>query len=172
MSESLTWKPCRLREDDLLEKLKAADGDHNQSLRDLEDHLPQISCGGEAGALLVSPEIQSRYQKLLAGDSQNTSEGDVVILAPDPSKKELQSLEIVDLMRRNGGHLLKLGDLARLFPKAKLGGKGLPLEKLVADDIVLKTKQFPQGISLGESYVDPGGELIVSHLYQQELREN
>ena len=149
-SKPLDWQNCRVDPQDLKDQISSS-----------EDRLPVIHCDGVAGTLLVTPEIAFQYRQLQAGRTEQTPKHyDLKLLVPNPSQTLLTTSDIVALMKANGGHLIKVEDLARLYPNAHLvvtSGKNL-------GDLNRE--------SLGKAFIDPSGELIVSHLYQKELFKN
>lgn len=178
---SIELTPCQVSEQQLWEAFKTADkkevpvkvGDlvikeGDGRLNAPGDHLPTIMCEGQEKTLLASPVIQDLY-RILRGDKKRRESGakhKFRLLSVNEDKKILTREEINWLMKRNGSHPLRLGDIARLYPKARIRGEGPILKDLAAEPIITAE----HNTTLADAYIDPGGDLIVSHFYSQELR--
>ncbi len=180
MSETLQWRGIRLTNNQLNQALQWGDSDSNGSLLDAADRLPRVELGPRDGLLLINAGLAAHYRShftshapavsrtFRAAVSTNRSLIARDVLQQDPSKTNITPQDLIEIMRRNGGHPVRLGDLAWLYPNARIRGEGERLQTLQARRLF--SASHPQGITLADALLDPGGELIVSHFYATELR--
>ncbi len=181
MTEALQWRSRRITDAGLDRALRWADENGNGGLLDASDRLPRVELGERDGLLLLNAGLASRYRTHFATGpaavtipfhapvSSDATLAERDVLEQDPAKRVVTREDLVEMMRRNGGHPIRLRDLAWLYPNAKIQGEGEVLSRLA--DRTIRTRLHPGGVDLGSAFLDPGGDLIVSHLYATELRE-
>src|SRR5262245_17803367 len=112
MTEKLQWRHATSDFARLVSSLLEADTNGNGWLLDPEDRLPQFQIGPKkSGLVMTTPTVQALYRS----SAVKNAKGEMTILLENPSKKTVSSQDIVEMMHRNGGHLMRVGDLARLF---------------------------------------------------------
>ncbi|HEX5038016.1 MAG TPA: hypothetical protein VFX30_12725 [bacterium] len=170
MTIAFNWRDGSLSPEALRERFRSADRNGNGWLLDASDRLPAESDDPAAGVLLTNPALLDRYRRLMSSTASAGSDPIAVrYLMPDASVTRIDPADIAELMRQNGGNLLRVADLARVYPNAQIGGAGETLRRLAARTI--RSHRYPAGASLGDAYLDPGGDLIISHFYRDELRD-
>ena len=88
---------------------------------------------------------------------------------PNPDQKVVTADDLAQLMQETGLKKIKLATLATLFPNAyliRVSQQAWPLKELVSRKLTTAKGEF----FLKDAYVDVSGEIIVSHFYENELR--